>query len=206
MLIIIVTDLYSVSYNLPILAWEEVILLPESLDTGQQSPLRMKGETNALRLLSCASRWWWPTLYLMRYRSCNVQKSKLWMSVWSWPRPSGASTMESPWPICSATLLWMIEATHTYIPAHKDNITKHTLMTKNQVYSSLYFNLLFLFVLLIDMSIFMTDVTEIVCIYCMLHMKQLKLCFILWYVTQWYCTNNTDRFTSFIHASCNLNT
>lgn len=65
---------------------------------------------------------------------------------------------------------------HVHSCTHKVNITKHTPMTKNQVYSSFCFNLLSLFVLLIDM------LTEIGRIYCMLHMKQLKLYFILWYV------------------------
>lgn len=100
---------------------------------------------NKRTLMYCTSRWWWPTLFPMRCRSCSVQKSKLWMWVWSWLRPSGASTTESPWPICSATSLWMTEATHTYIPVQ----TNHTRPSTHEdqvstVYFSLLFNLLFL--------------------------------------------------------------
>lgn len=111
---------HSWSYNLPIFVCESYSTTWEPRRRAAKSHIEMNAETNALRLLSCASRWWWPTLYLMRCRNYSVQKSKLWMSVWSWPRPSGASTTESPWPICSATSLWMTEATHTYmyIPAH----------------------------------------------------------------------------------------
>ncbi len=80
---------------------------------------------NTLTLLPWTCRWWWPTLCLTRCRSCSVQKSKLWTSVWSWLRPSGASTTESPWPICSATLPWTTEATHFQL--HSCAHTKQTL-------------------------------------------------------------------------------
>lgn len=55
-------------------------------------------------------RWWWPTLFLTRFRSCSVQKSKPWTSAWSSPRPFAASTTASPWLTCSATLQWTTEA------------------------------------------------------------------------------------------------
>lgn len=136
-------------------------VLPARLNSGQQSKTIFK---QTACLLISAFRWWWQTLFPMNFRNCSVQKSKLWMWVWSWLRPSGASTTESPWPICSATSLWMTE-TFTHFPF----FTIHIRRTKNYwqfTSSSSFICRLFAFLL----NVF----TDSVCMYCMLQMKQLK--------------------------------
>lgn len=67
----------------------------ESLDSEKQSPYSHR-RLKQLRLLYCTSSWCWPTLCLMWCRSSSVQKSRLWMSVWSLLRSSGAFSSESP--------------------------------------------------------------------------------------------------------------
>lgn len=67
---------------------------------------------------------------------------------------------------------WLRQHTHTFTFLHTQSKHITTLRTKNQVYSSLCFNLLFLLVLPINI------LREIVPIYYMLHMKQLRLCFV----------------------------
>lgn len=157
------------------------MLLPDSLGPGQQSPFSHGKKLEHIHWSCfleppgggdqhCAS--WGAEAAVSKNQNCGCQYDP------GWGHPAHPQRRVHGLSVPQHRCGWLRQhtLTLTFLHTHKANITKHTPMTKNQVYSNLYFSLLFLFVLLLLL-------TEIGFIYCMLHMTQPNSALFLWYVT-----------------------